>query len=39
MVLELPQPLMEMSTWNIPEGIVRPSCKADNLTAIFEPNV
>jgi hypothetical protein len=33
------QPLTEMSTRNIPGGKGRPSLKADNLTAIWEPIV
>jgi hypothetical protein len=32
-------PLTEMSTMNLPEGRGRLACKADNLTAICEPNV
>jgi hypothetical protein len=39
MALELTQPLTEMSTWNFPGGKWRPVLKADNLTAICEPNV
>jgi hypothetical protein len=31
------QPLTEMSTRNLPGGKGRPTLKADNLTAIFEP--
>jgi hypothetical protein len=31
-------PLTEMSTWNPPGGKVRPARKADNRTAICEPN-
>jgi hypothetical protein len=33
------QPLTEMGTGNIPGGKARPMLKADNLTAICEPNV
>jgi hypothetical protein len=33
------QPLTEMSTRNLPRGKKRPARKADNLTAIYEPNV
>jgi hypothetical protein len=33
------QPLIEMSTRNLPGGKVRPVRKADNLTAICEPIV
>jgi hypothetical protein len=37
MALGSTQPITEMSTRNIPGGKGRPSRKADNLTAIFEP--
>jgi hypothetical protein len=37
MVLGLTQPLAEMSTRNLPEGKGWVACKADNLTAIYEP--
>jgi hypothetical protein len=33
------QPLTEMSTTNLPGGKGRPTRKADNITAISEPNV
>jgi hypothetical protein len=33
------QPLTEMSTGNFPGGKKRPTRKADNLAAIYEPNV
>jgi hypothetical protein len=36
MVLGSTQPLREMSTRNLPGGKGRPTCKADNLTAICE---
>jgi hypothetical protein len=36
MVLGLTQPLIEMSTRNLPGGKGRPTRKADNLTAICE---
>jgi hypothetical protein len=39
MALELIQPLIEMSTRNLPGDIGRPVRKADNLTAICEPIV
>jgi hypothetical protein len=39
MALGSTQPLIEMSTRNLPEGKGRPMCKADNLTAICEPIV
>jgi hypothetical protein len=39
MVLELTQPLKEISTGNLPEGKAQPMQKADNLTAICEPTV
>jgi hypothetical protein len=39
MALGSTQPLTEMSTRNLPGGKVRPVCKADNLTAIYEPIV
>jgi hypothetical protein len=37
--LESTHPLTEMSTRNIPGGKKRPARKADNLAAIYEPNV
>jgi hypothetical protein len=37
--LGLTQPLTEMSTRNLPQGKVWPAHKADNFTAICEPNV
>jgi hypothetical protein len=37
MVLRLTQPLIEMSTMNLPGGKLRPARKADTLSAIFEP--
>jgi hypothetical protein len=39
MALGSTQPLIEMSTWNLPVGKVQPARKADNLTAICEPVV
>jgi hypothetical protein len=39
MALESTLPLTETSTRNIPGGKARPACKADNLTAIYEPIV
>jgi hypothetical protein len=39
MALGSTQLLTEMSTRNLPEGKGRPARKADNLTAICEPNV
>jgi hypothetical protein len=39
MALGSTQPLMEMSTKNLPGGKGRPARKADNLTAICEPIV
>jgi hypothetical protein len=39
MALGSTQPLTEMSTRNIPGDKGRPACKADNLTAIYEPIV
>jgi phosphoenolpyruvate carboxylase len=33
------QPLTEMSTRNLPGGKKRPARRADNLAAIYEPNV
>jgi hypothetical protein len=39
MALGSTQPLTEMNTRNLPGGKERPACKADNLTAIFEPVV
>jgi hypothetical protein len=39
MTLESTQPLTEMSTRNFPGGKTRPERRADNLAAIYEPNV
>jgi hypothetical protein len=39
MATESTQPVTEMSTRNIPGGEKRPARKADNLTAICEPNI
>jgi hypothetical protein len=39
MALGSTQPLIEMSTRNLPEGKERPTRKAENLTAICEPIV
>jgi hypothetical protein len=39
MALGSTQSLTEMSTRNLPGGKKRPACRADNLTAICEPNV
>jgi hypothetical protein len=39
MALGSTQPLTEMSTMNLPGGKKRPACRADNLAAIYEPNV
>jgi hypothetical protein len=39
MALDSTQPLTEMSTRNLSGGKGRPAHKADNLTAIYEPNV
>jgi hypothetical protein len=39
MALASTQPLTEISTRNLPEGIGRPARKADNITAICEPIV
>jgi hypothetical protein len=39
MVLGLTQPLTEMSTRNLPGGKKQPAHRADNLAAIYEPNV
>jgi hypothetical protein len=39
MVLGSTQCLTEMSTRNLPGGKKRPACRADNLAAIYEPNV
>jgi hypothetical protein len=39
MVVWSTEPLTEMSTRNLPEGKGWPARKADNLTAICEPNV
>jgi hypothetical protein len=38
-VLASTQPLTEMTTRNYPEGKKRPARRADNLAAIYEPNV
>jgi hypothetical protein len=39
MVLKSIQPLIEMSTRNLPGGKKRPARRTDNLTAIYETNV
>jgi hypothetical protein len=39
MALGSTQPLTEMSSRNLPVGKKRPVRRADNLAAIFEPNV
>jgi hypothetical protein len=39
MALESTQPLTKMNTKNIPGGKKRPARRADNLAAIYEPNV
>jgi hypothetical protein len=39
MALESNQPLLEMSTRDLPGGLGWPARKADNLTAICEPTV
>jgi hypothetical protein len=39
MALGSTQPLTEMSTRNLPGGKKRPARKADNLAAMYEPNV
>jgi hypothetical protein len=39
MALGSTQPLTEMSTRNLPGGKKRPERRADNLNAIYEPNV
>jgi hypothetical protein len=39
MVLGSTQPLTEMSTRNLPGCKNRPARRADNLAAIYEPNV
>jgi hypothetical protein len=39
MALGSTQPLAEMSVRNLPGGKGRPTPKADNLTAIYEPTV
>jgi hypothetical protein len=39
MALGSTQPLTEMSTRNLPGGKKRPAHRADNLAAIYEPNV
>jgi hypothetical protein len=38
-VLGSTQPLTEMSTRNLPGGKKRPALRADNLAAVYEPNV
>jgi hypothetical protein len=37
MALELTQPLTDMNTRNLTGGKEQAACKADNLTAIWEP--
>jgi hypothetical protein len=39
MALGSTQPLTEMSTRNLPGGKERPAHRADNLAAIYDPNV
>jgi hypothetical protein len=39
MAVESTQPLTEMSTRKLPGCKMRPARKADNLAAIYEPNV
>jgi hypothetical protein len=39
MALGSTQPLTEMSTRNLPGGKKRQARKADNLAAVYEPNV
>jgi hypothetical protein len=39
MALRLTQPLTRMSTRNLPEGKKRPALRADDLAAIYEPNI
>jgi hypothetical protein len=39
MALGSTQPLIEMSTRNLPGGKKRPARKVDNLAANYEPNV
>jgi hypothetical protein len=39
MALGSTQPLTEMSTRNLPGGKKRPARRADNLAAIYKPNV
>jgi hypothetical protein len=39
MALGLIQPLTEISTRNLPGGKNRPAHRADNLAAIYEPNI
>jgi hypothetical protein len=39
MALWSTQPLTEMTTRNFPGGKKRPARRADNLAAIYEPNV
>jgi hypothetical protein len=39
MALGLNQPLIKVNTKHFLEGKKRPACRADNLAAIYEPNV
>jgi hypothetical protein len=39
MALRSTQPLRETSTRNLPGGKKRPARRADNLAAVYEPNV
>jgi hypothetical protein len=39
MALGSTQPLTELITRNLPDGKKRPAHKADNLAAIYDPNV
>jgi hypothetical protein len=39
MALASTQPLTEMSTGNVPGGKKRPERRADNLAAIYDPNI
>jgi hypothetical protein len=39
MALGSTEPLTEMSTRNFPGGKKRPARRADNLAAIYEPNI
>jgi hypothetical protein len=39
MALQSTQVLTELSTRNLPGGEKRPALRADNLAAIYEPNV